>query len=77
MMKQQVMNVRCKSYGKLGHTSSVCPNSKSPPTQIHAMLTVDDASNASNEESVIILIQMHNKFTDDTNSPMSCLNLWI
>ncbi len=34
------------------------------------MLMVDDASNASDEESEIILTQMHDKFTDDTNSPM-------
>ena len=53
-LKPCVTNVQCKSCGKLGHTSSVCPDSK-PPAQIHAMLIVDDASDASDEESVIIL----------------------
>jgi hypothetical protein len=69
-LKQQVMNVCCKSCGKLGHTSSVCPDSKSPPTQIHAMLTVDDAYDASVDGSVTILTQMHDKFINDTNSPI-------
>ncbi len=35
------------------------------------MSTVDDDSDASDEESVIILTQMQDKFTDDTNSTMS------
>jgi hypothetical protein len=35
------------------------------------MSMVDDASNASNEVSVIIIAQVHDRFTDDTNSPMS------
>jgi hypothetical protein len=54
-----VTNVCCKTCGKLGHTLSVCPDSK-PPAQIHAMsAAADDASVASNEESVIILAQAH------------------
>ena len=36
--KHRVTNVRCKTCGKLGHTSGVCPDSK-PPAQIHAMST--------------------------------------
>jgi hypothetical protein len=35
--KPQVTNVRCRTCGKLSHTSSVCPDSK-PPAQIYAML---------------------------------------
>jgi hypothetical protein len=57
--KHHVTNVGCKTCGKLGHTLGVCPDSK-PPAQIHAMLAAaDDASVASNEESVIILTQAH------------------
>ena len=37
---------------------SVCPESK-PPAQIHAVSAVDDASVASDKESVIILTQVH------------------
>ena len=57
--KPCVTNVWCRICSKLGHTSSVCPDSK-PPTQIHAMsAATDDASVASDEESVIILMQVH------------------
>ncbi len=61
--KHRVTNVRCKTCNKLGHTSSMYPDSK-PPAQIHAMLAeADDASVASDEESdeesVIILTQAH------------------
>ncbi len=57
--KPRVTNVRCRTCGKLGHTLSVCPESK-PPAQIHAMLAAaDDAVIASDEESVIILTQIH------------------
>jgi hypothetical protein len=53
--KPQITNVRCKACGKLGHTSSVCPDTKPHPAQIHAMsTTVDDASDNSDKESVII-----------------------
>ena len=47
--KPRVTNVRCRTCGKLGHTSSVCPESK-PPAQIHVMLAAaDDASVASDK----------------------------
>ncbi len=44
----------CRTCGKLDHISSICPESK-PHAQIHAKLAVDDASVASDEESIIIL----------------------
>ena len=54
--KSQITNVRCKACGKLGHTSSVCPDTKPSPTQIHAMsAAVDDASDNSDEKSMINL----------------------
>ena len=56
--KPCVTNVRCKNCGKLGHTSSVCQESK-PPAQIHVMSTIDDASVTSEEEIIIILTQFH------------------
>ena len=56
--KVRVTNVRCRTCGKLGHTSSICSNSK-PPAQIHAMLAADDVSVASDKESIIILVQVH------------------
>ena len=64
MSRRQPTAVRCKSCGQLGHASSVCPDRKKfPPAQIHAM-NADDASVASDEESVIILAQL-----DDTPPP--------
>ncbi len=51
-----ITNVKCKSCGRIGHTSLVCPNSKCPPEQIHAM-DANDASDASDASSVIILAQ--------------------
>jgi len=56
----RVTNICCagKNCGKLGHTSTVCPDAKPPPpAQIHAMAETDDPSDASNEDSVIILTQ--------------------
>jgi hypothetical protein len=40
----------------MGHTSHVCPDSKRPLEQIHAM-DADDASEESDASSVIILAQ--------------------
>jgi hypothetical protein len=50
-----------KNCGQLGHTSLVCPElmpSKAPPAQIHAMVDIDDASEANDASSVIILAQV-------------------
>ena len=47
----------------MGHTSNVCPDTK-PPAQIHAITnTKDDASDNSDESSVLILTQVHNNIT--------------
>jgi hypothetical protein len=55
--KKQPTDVRCKSCGRRGHTSAVCPDAK-PPAQVHAMSAeTDDASVASNDSEVIILAQ--------------------
>ncbi len=69
-LKQQVTNVCCKSCGKLGTTQVFAPF-QVPSYPNHAMLMVNDDSNTSDEETVIILTQMHDKFIDDNNSPMS------
>jgi hypothetical protein len=46
--KPQITSIHCKACGKLGHTLSVCPDTKPPPAQIPAMsATVDDASDNS------------------------------
>ncbi len=58
-VSHQITNVRCKNCSKLGHTSLVCPDltqSKPPPDHIHTMADIDDASEASEASSVIILI---------------------
>jgi hypothetical protein len=64
---KRVTNVCCCNCGALGHTSYVCPKLKpqTPPlAQIHAMADIDDASEASNKSSVIILAQA----TDTANT---------
>ena len=54
----KITKVYCKNCGKLGHMSTVCPDLKPPPAQIHAMTSGhDDASESSDDESVIILTQ--------------------
>jgi hypothetical protein len=56
LLSKKPTNVCCKSCGLLGHTSAVCPNTK-PLAQVHAMTESDDASEASDTSSVIILTQ--------------------
>ena len=51
--------VICRLCGKEGHVSAVCPQRKPPPDQIHAMTTGhDDASETSDDESILILTQV-------------------
>jgi hypothetical protein len=60
LVSHQITNVQCKNCSKLGHTSLVCPDlmqSKPPPDHIHSMVDIDDASEASEASSVIILAQ--------------------
>ena len=60
--RDSITNVKCKKCGKFGHISQYCPKKEkeTPPAQIHAMNAVDDASEANEDESVIILTQIHN-----------------
>jgi hypothetical protein len=60
---RQITKVQCKNCSKLGHTFLVCPElmqSKPPPDHIHAMADIDNASEASEALSVIILAQVEN-----------------
>ena len=60
--------VWCKSCGQLGHALTVCPDrKKAPPVQIHAM-DADDASEANDEEIVIILTQHVEAAVPDTTT---------
>ena len=53
----KIKTVICCLCGQQGHVSTVCPNKK-PPEQIHAIdNTQDNASESSNNESVLILAQ--------------------
>jgi hypothetical protein len=62
----KVKTIICRTCGQQGHVSNVCPNKKPPPKQIHAMAaTPDDASESSDEESVLILTQ----YTEDVPVP--------
>jgi hypothetical protein len=64
--EQQITNVCCKACGKLVHTSSVCPDTKPSTAQIHAIsAAVDDASDASDKECVIILAQFSKYINGD------------
>jgi len=62
--RDSITNVKCKKCGKFGHISMYCPKNKkeTPPAQIHDMNAVDDASEESEDESVIILTQAHEEY---------------
>ena len=66
-ISSKAATVRCKSCGQLGHASSVCPDRKMTPAQIHAM-DADDASETSNEASVIILSQQSDNLIKPSGS---------
>ena len=56
----------CKNCSKQGHVSAVCPTKK-PPEQIHAIATEpDDASVSSEDNSILILAQVHSPPPDGT-----------
>jgi hypothetical protein len=66
----KITKVYCKLCGKLGHMSSVCPDAKPPPAQILAMTSGhDDASESSDEESVIILTQHDDAILAQASTP--------
>ena len=67
----KITKVFCKNCGKLCHMTSLCPELKPPPAQTHAMATgQDDASDSSEEESVIILTQFDKAlFAQESTSP--------
>ena len=57
---KKITKIICGVCGKVGHMSSVRPRLKPPPEQIHAMATGhDDASESSENESVLILTQFN------------------
>jgi hypothetical protein len=58
----RITTVVCKLCGQQGHVSAVCPR-KNPPEQIHAITNDhDDASASSDDDSVLILAQIHAPF---------------
>jgi hypothetical protein len=65
--KPRVTNVWCRTCNTLGHTLSICLESK-PPTQIHVMLAAaDDSSVASDKEKSVIIIRQIHTFHVGTN----------
>jgi len=72
-----IANVKCKKCGKFGHISQYCPKKEkeTPPAQIHAMNDdVDDASEASEDESVIILTQVHEEYVLTQKAAWTTIN---
>ena len=69
----KITKVYCKLCGKLGHMSIACPDAKPLPAQIHAMTSGhDDASDSSDDESVIILTQVDEMLlAQDSPTPSS------
>ncbi|KAL3821708.1 hypothetical protein ACHAXA_003266 [Cyclostephanos tholiformis] len=83
----RITNVQCKTCGCMGHTSHVCPDSKRPLEQIHAM-DADDASEESDASSYHITYDSRDRdgvfrvFTDNgvvefmsTDTGLHVLNL--
>jgi hypothetical protein len=67
---QRILAVRCKNCGRNCHASAVCPELKMPPAQIHVM-DADNASQASDESSVIILAQLLDKPIERYHQPIN------
>jgi hypothetical protein len=74
--RDSITNVKCKKCGKFGHISKYCPKieKESPPAQIHAMNAVDDASEASEDKSVIILTQAHEEYVLTQKAALKTIN---
>jgi hypothetical protein len=74
-------NARCKTCGKLGHVSAVCPDTE-PPAQVHAMMTdTDDTSVAGDASSIFILAHDKGESSIDPNflllNSESTINLFL
>ena len=71
-----IANVKCKKCGKFGHISQYCPKKEkeTPPVQIHAMNAIDDASEASENESIIILTQVHEEYVLTQKAALKTIN---
>jgi len=66
----------CHLCGKEGHVSTVCPQRKPLPDQVHAMTTGhDDASESSDDESILILTQVDKELLLTQDSMPACATI--